>query len=226
QIGTVIATELRALIDYHNCRVSLVDGEDVSPLALVGQLTSETREPMEILACKVGEGITGRVAETGESLLIGDAANCEFARILPGTDSIDESQVVVPLTFGTRVVGVIVISKLGLDQFDEDDVRLLEVLAGHAAVALENASLYEAARREADRATALLEFSRQLSTAEGMDEVVSRIVERSAQILGSPRATVWFQETPGGEISVRATHGYAELDRERLARMRFDHESA
>jgi diguanylate cyclase (GGDEF)-like protein len=141
QIGNVIATELRSLIDYHNCRVSLVEGDDVIPIAFVGQFTSETREPMEILACKVGEGITGRVAETGESLLIGDAANCEFARILPGTDSIDESQVVVPLTFGTRVVGIIVISKLGLNQFDEDDVRLLEVLAGHAAVALENASL-------------------------------------------------------------------------------------
>jgi diguanylate cyclase (GGDEF)-like protein len=226
QIGTVIATELRALIDYHNCRVSLVEGADVIPIAFVGQFTSETREPMEILACKVGEGITGRVAQTGESLLIGDAANCEFARILPGTDSIDESQVVVPLTFGTRVVGVIVISKLGLNQFDEDDVRLLEVLAGHAAVALENASLYEAARREAERATALLEFSRQLSSAEGIDAVVDRIVELSALTIGSPRASVWFQEIAGGEIAVRATHGYNELDRERLARMKFDDESA
>ncbi|HEY3018050.1 MAG TPA: diguanylate cyclase [Gaiellaceae bacterium] len=226
QIGNVIATELRSLIDYHNCRVSLVEGDDVIPIAFVGQFTSETREPMEILACKVGEGITGRVAQTGESLLIGDAANCEFARILPGTDSIDESQVVVPLTFGTRVVGIIVISKLGLNQFDEDDVRLLEVLAGHAAVALENASLYEAARREAERATALLEFSRQLSSAEGMDAVVDRIVELSATTLGAPRASVWFQETAGGEIKVRATYGYAELDRERLSRMRFDHESA
>jgi diguanylate cyclase (GGDEF)-like protein len=219
QIGNVIATELRALIDYHNCRVSLVEGSDVVPIAFVGQFTSETREPMEILACKVGEGITGRVAETGESLLIGDAANCEFARILPGTDSIDESQVVVPLTFGTRVVGVMVISKLGLNQFDEDDVRLLEVLAGHAAVALENAGLYEAARREAERATALLEFSRQLSSAEGMDAVVGRIVELSARTLGSPRASLWYQDAVGAEIKVRATHGYAELDEERLARM-------
>jgi diguanylate cyclase (GGDEF)-like protein len=226
QIGNVIATELRSLIDYHNCRVSVVEGDDVIPIAFVGQFTSETQEPLEILACKVGQGITGRVAETGESLLIGDAANCEFARVLPGTDAIDESQVVVPLTYGTRVVGIIVISKLGLNQFDEDDVRLLEVLAGHAAVALENAGLYEAARREAERATALLEFSRQLSTAEGMDEVVDRIVERSARTLGSPRASVWFQETVGGELRVRATHGYMELDRERLARMHFDHESA
>jgi diguanylate cyclase (GGDEF)-like protein len=226
QIGNVIATELRSLIDYHNCRVSLVEGEDVIPIAFVGQFTSETREPLEILACKVGQGITGRVAETGESLLIGDAANCEFARILPGTDMIDESQVVVPLSYGTRVVGVIVLSKLGLNQFDEDDVRLLEVLAGHAAVALENASLYEAARREAERATALLEFSRQLSSAEGVTEVVARIVELSARTLGSPRASVWFQETAEGEIRVRATHGYTDLDRERLSRMHFDHESA
>jgi diguanylate cyclase (GGDEF)-like protein len=226
QIGTVIATELRALIDYHNCRVSLVEGDDVIPIAFVGQFTSETREPMEILACRVGEGITGRVALTGESLLIADAANCEFARILPGTDSIDESQVVVPLTFGTRVIGVIVISKLGLDQFDEDDVRLLEVLAGHAAVALENASLYEAARREAERATALLEFSRQLSSAEGMDAVVDRIVELSARILGAKRASVWYQETAGGEVRLRATYGHSEIERERLARMQFPHDLA
>jgi diguanylate cyclase (GGDEF)-like protein len=224
QIGTVIATELRSLIDYHNCRVSLVEGDDVIPIAFVGQFTSETSEPLEILACRVGEGITGRVAQTGESLLIGDAANCEFARILPGTDSIDESQVVVPLTFGTRVVGIIVISKLGLNQFDEDDVRLLEVLAGHAAVALENASLYEAARREAERATALLEFSRQLSSTEGMDAVVDRIVELSARTLGSPYASLWSQGTLGGEIRPRATHGYSELERERLARMEFPHE--
>jgi diguanylate cyclase (GGDEF)-like protein len=226
QIGNVIATELRSLIDYHNCRVSLVEGDDVIPIAFVGQFTSETQEPLEILACKVGQGITGRVAQTGESLLIADAANCEFARVLPGTDAIDESQVVVPLTYGTRVVGVIVISKLGLDQFDEDDVRLLEVLAGHAAVALENAGLYESARREAERATALLEFSRQLASAEGIDEVADRIVELSARTLGSPRASVWFQEAAGGEISVKATHGYPGLDRERLARLRLDHEPA
>jgi diguanylate cyclase (GGDEF)-like protein len=226
QIGNVIATELRSLIDYHNCRVSLVEGDDVLPIAFVGQFTSETQEPLEILACKVGQGITGRVAQTGESLLIGDAANCEFARILPGTDAVDESQVVVPLTYGTRVVGVIVLSKLGLDQFDEDDVRLLEVLAGHAAVALENAGLYEAARREAERATALLEFSRQLASADGMDAVVDRIVQLSAATLGSPQASVWWQDTIGGEIRVRATYGYAELDRERLARMVFPEELA
>jgi HD-GYP domain-containing protein (c-di-GMP phosphodiesterase class II) len=59
-----------------------------------------------------------------------------------------------------------------------------------------------------------------------VDDVVGRIVQLSARTLGSPRASVWFQEAAGGEIGVRATYGYSELDRERLARMRFDHASA
>ena len=82
----------------------------------------------------------------------------------------------MPLTFGARVIGVIVISKLGLDQFDGDDLRVLEVLAGHASVALENARLYEAQRREAESAKALLEFARDVAEAEGIAEVADRVV--------------------------------------------------
>ena len=58
--------------------------------------------------------------------------------------------VAVPLLYGARAIGVIVISKLGLNQFDDSDVRLLEVLAGHASVAIENARLLETVRRKAD----------------------------------------------------------------------------
>ena len=79
----------------------------------------------------------------------------------------------MPLRYGSRVVGVIVVSKLGLNQFDEDDVRLLEVLAGHAAVAVENASLYESARREAESATSLLEFGRELATLVDLEDIAS-----------------------------------------------------
>ena len=137
EIGNVIANELRALIDYHNCRVFVVEDEDVLPIAFVGGFSSTLGSPaMDLLATKIGVGLTGRVAATGESLLLSDAKNYEHARQLPGTDPIDESIIAVPLTFGTRVIGVIVLSKLGLNQFDEDDVRLLEVLGGHAAVAL------------------------------------------------------------------------------------------
>jgi HD-GYP domain-containing protein (c-di-GMP phosphodiesterase class II) len=99
------------------------------------------------------------------------------------------------------VIGVIVISKLGLDQFDADDLRVLEVLAGHASVALENARLYEAQRREAESAKALLEFGREVAEAKGIMEVAKRVVDGSARILSSPSASIWLQDTASADLT-------------------------
>src|SRR5581483_9566699 len=146
---------------------------------------------------RVGQGITCRCAEIGESLLVGDAANCEFGTRIEGTPVIEESLLAVPLRYGSRIAGVIVVSKLGLEQFDEDDVRLLEVLAGHAAVAVENARLYESARREAESATALLEFSRELASFSSLDDILQRVVELTSALLGSPRTSLWIENDDG-----------------------------
>jgi HD-GYP domain-containing protein (c-di-GMP phosphodiesterase class II) len=207
QIGDEIAAELRSLIDYHNCRVFVVDGEELVPIAFRGEFVVETVAlPLELLRTKVGTGITGRCAETGESLLIHDAANCEFGSRIQGTPIIEESLLAVALHYGARVVGVIVVSKLGLNQFDEDDVRLLEVLAGHAAVAVENASLYESARREAESATQLLEFGRELASGASLEDILERIVESTATLIGSPRTSVWIEDEEGLLVP-RKLHG-------------------
>ena len=213
RIGLTVADELRLLIDYHNCRVFLRNGDDLLPIAFRGDLmAAEPGASVELLPTRVGRGVTGRVAETGEPLLIHDAGSNEFAEQIEGTADIAESLLAVPLTFGSRVIGVIVISKLGLDQFDVDDLRLLEVLAGHASVALENARLYEAQRREAESATALLEFARDVAEADGIAEVAERVVERSAKILSSPSASLWLQDGASGDLRRLAAHPPNEGD--------------
>jgi diguanylate cyclase (GGDEF)-like protein len=207
RIGVTIADELRLLIDYHNCRVFLRDGDVLLPVAFRGDLTSaEPGTAVEVRATRLGRGITGRVAETGEPLLTGDAARSEFGEQIAGTAEIAESLLAVPLIFGSRVTGVIVISKLGLDQFDADDVRLLEVLAAHASVALENARLYEAQRREAESATALLELGRELAGAKGPAEVAHRVVAGSARILSSPSVSLFLQDAETGDLLRLAEH--------------------
>ncbi len=149
-IGEAIVDELRTLIDYHACRVYVDEGALLVPVALRGEHEVYEDESVETLIVEFGEGVTGTAAARRESLLIPDADRCEFAVQIPGTDPIDESMVAVPLLYGARAIGVIVISKLGLSQFDDSDVRLLEVLAGHASVAIENARLLETMRRKAD----------------------------------------------------------------------------
>jgi GAF domain-containing protein len=155
--------------------------------------TMSARDVRSIAHLKM-RGITGRVAATGEALLVPNALECEFATRIPGTDELEESLVVVPLRYGSRVTGAIVISKLGTDQFDEDDVRLLEVLAGQASVALENARLYEQQRREAEGAKALLAFAGGLSHAQSFDEICTLTVDEGAALFGTGQASLWLAD--------------------------------
>ena len=196
KIGEVIADELRLLIDYHNCRVSVIEGEDVVPIAFRGDLISRDGERVDFPSVKIGTGITGHVAVTGEPLLVGNTLECEYSVTIPGTHVIEESQIAVPLRYGARVIGVIGISKLGVDQFDEDDVRLIEVLAGHASVALENARLYEAQRREADHLKALLEFTGAISEAEIPEQIGQETVLAAARLLSNDCA-LWLPDDDG-----------------------------
>ena len=204
-IGSTIATELRQLIDYHNCRVFLREGDELRPVAFLGDLSEVPGSALEVLATRVGVGVTGHVAETGEPFLTGDAINCGIGHHIAGTAEIEESLLAVPLHYGQQVVGVIVISKLGLDQFDTDDVRLLEVLAGQASVALVNARLYESQRREAEGAKALLELSQELSSVTELDAVLDRVARGSARILDRERATVWLLDAGTGELVCRSS---------------------
>ena len=205
EIGATIADELRQLIDYHNCRVFLRDGDELRPVAFRGELTKGAESTLEVLVTKVGIGITGHVAATGEPFLTGDAANSGIGQHIEGTAQIEESLLAVPLQYGASTVGVLVISKLGRDQFDADDLRLLEVLAGHASVALVNGQLYEAQRREAEGAKALLELSRELSAGTQLDEVLDRIARGTARILDVSRASVWLPDEEGGELVCRSS---------------------
>src|SRR5436190_8220834 len=196
EIGGVIADELRLLIDYHNCRILVIEGDELVPIAFRGELITQSGEQVDFPRSKVGDGITGRAATSGEAQLVGNTLECEYMVMIPGTHAIEESLVAVPLCYGARVIGVVVISKLGVDQFDEDDVRLLEVLAGHASVALENARLYEAQRREADHLKALLEFTGAISEA-GTPEEIGRETVRAASQLLRKDCALWLPDDDG-----------------------------
>ncbi len=216
EIAGTIASELRLLIDYHNCRVVLRDGDDLRPIAFIGDFDARAGTATDAYTAKVGQGITGRVAETGESMLIPNALECEFAYRIPGTEELEESLAVVPLRHGARVTGAIVISKLGLNQFDEDDVRLLEVLAGHASVALENARLYQQQRREAEGANALLAFADEVSRAETFEEICTRTVETATALFETEQASLWLGDecaaSIGAPIASGITSALAEGD--------------
>ena len=91
-----------------------------------------------MLRVRIGEGLTGWVALT-TSRPPGRRRRSTRGAARSATSDGPESMLLVPMTYEYAVQGVIVLSKLGYDRFDEDDERTLEIFAGYAAQALVNA---------------------------------------------------------------------------------------
>jgi len=163
EIGRVIAAELGRLVDYHNVRVYRLEGRDVVPVAWRGRIGEYADEDGEQLRTTVGHGITGWVAENGLAVNLGDAARDSRSETIPGTEEdLDESMLVVPMLHEDMVIGVIVLSKLGLHQFSDDDQRLLEIFAAIAAAAMASADAAERLRRQSDALARQVSSQREL----------------------------------------------------------------
>ena len=209
EIGTTISKELRTLIDYHSCRVYIVDENDnLDPISARGDLMDFPQGHGTNLRMRVGEGIAGRAALTATPINVPNQLECDFALIMPGTEHVEQSVLATPLAYGTRVIGVVVITKLGINQFTEEDVQLLEVLSGHASVAIENARLYERERREAEHARALLDFADQISKAPTFQSIGEETVQKAASLLEAAQASLWLQEHPSGKFTCAASVGH------------------
>ena len=210
-IGQAITSELQTLIDYHNCRIYLLqpDGETLIPIVFRGSLGEYHGETYEELVTKIGEGFTGRAAETGQTYYAPDALRDDVGVQIEGTSEIDESILCVPMKVGDRVTGVIVLSNLGINQFEEDDVRLLEVLASHAAVAFENARLLQQEREAAETASALLELSQALTGAHDTTTVLDRAVAALPLMIEASAVAAYVHDREAGVFHAVAQRGIA-----------------
>jgi PAS domain S-box-containing protein len=97
---------------------------------------------------KLGEGLSGRVALSGKMLMVEDYRHWS-SRALAYYDASLRRVLAVPLKLGERVLGVITICDDQLiGYFTDEQVRLAELFADQAAVAVENARLLEISQRE------------------------------------------------------------------------------
>jgi diguanylate cyclase (GGDEF)-like protein len=189
EIGQAICNEIRELVRSHNVRVYRVHGDEVVAVAWRGEIGEYADEVGEELNVRVGQGITGWVAQQGLPQYLPDAAHDPRAETMPGTDpDLDESMLLAPMRFDDRTVGVIVLSRLGIDQFEPDELRYLEIYAAMAAQAMANVDATELLRAQSEILARQLEAQRQLLRA--TESILSTldphgIVEEIAQRVGS-----------------------------------------
>ena len=162
EISAALCTQTQRVVAFDNARVYVLrkDGRTLDPVAFRPHAREYQGESAARLRVTVGEGITGWVAATGQSLIVDDAARDSRAVHIPDTVELsEESMMLAPLRSESRVIGVVVLSRLGLARFADDELRLLGVLADQAAVAIENARLLSERDRHVAELQALLEIA-------------------------------------------------------------------
>ena len=116
QIGRTVVEETRRIIDYHNARVYLIERPTTSCRSPSRARSAPTsRSTSSCCAASSARASPAGSRQHGEPLLVNDANADPRGPNIPGTDDVDESMLVVPMRYDEVTVGVITLSKLGLD---------------------------------------------------------------------------------------------------------------
>ncbi len=138
-----------------------------------------------------GEGISSQIIRSREPFL---ANRDEDFREMPQVGSPSRSFLGVPILAGDRAIGVISVQSVTQEgRFGETDAALLSTIAANIGVAVQNARLYDEARRRADQMAALADVSREISATLELSAVLEMIAERAKALLEAESSVVYLR---------------------------------
>jgi sigma-B regulation protein RsbU (phosphoserine phosphatase) len=158
QLFSRIADLTRRVIDYRTFGIMLLndDGE------LEMKVAVQYGEKVEVPRVRLGEGLVGYAALHKEVVLVRDVSqDPRYIRVVPDV----RSELAIPLLLKDRCIGVIDLESPELDAFTKRDVEILTLLAAQAAVAIENARLYEEVRATQERLEKEVRFAQRVQVA-------------------------------------------------------------
>ncbi len=156
-----IATRAKDVLDARDIVLRLLQPDGSLPAVVaLGK-----NAPMLLAhALHIGVGITGSVAQSGQAEMVNDPVADPRVSHTPGTDEEedeDEATLFAPLLLREKTIGVMVIwrEKSSVGPFTEADLSFATGLAGQAAIAIENARLFNEVQQQKQYSEALVQNS-------------------------------------------------------------------
>jgi hypothetical protein len=206
--------ELSSLLDSVLARATTLLGVDAGELAIY----EEDSKELLIVAShnmptdgrgnrmSIGEGAMGQVAQTLEPLIIPRYQEWQ-GKSGKYTQSEIQAAMATPLLIGSRLVGVIgSVHSDPAREFGEADLRKLAMFAPQAAIAIENARLFEAEKRRAEEQKAILETMRDLSGELELTKVLHGVLERAVSLLGVDGGELATYDQSRNDLVIAASH--------------------
>ncbi len=173
----------------------LLSGDrSVLNFSIVKGTASQKLKGLEI---SVGQGIAGWVAKTGIPLLVNDVQN-EPKWKKEIADSIEfptRNILCVPLKSRTEVVGVIeLVNKLRDEEYNDDDLEIIELLGGHLSTLIENSRLYAEAKEKVERITAMAETSALISSSLEVKRVLETVMNVAKDVIDAEASSIFLYD--------------------------------
>jgi len=159
------------------------------------------------LKLRVGEGITGWVAQTGKTVRLGDVTQDKrYVSVRTGI----RSELAVPLEVRGELRGVINVDSDRVDAFSAEDQELLQELAVQAAIVIHNTWLYEQLRLKLMLFESLSSVSRAISSTLNVDEALRTITREACDLMRARMCSLMLLDEEGEWLDLRASHGAGE----------------
>ncbi len=154
-----------------------------------------------IFRIRTEDPLIGRVYKSGEPLLVSDKG---WQRVK--TEYFVKSLLYVPLNSKGQTIGVLGVNNRRKERsFTQHDQELLLDLAAHAAIAVENARLYEERLLQNRQLATLVEAGKAVNSTLALDAVLSTICQQIIQALGANACLISQQDPDSGELRPFAT---------------------
>ena len=169
-----LAQLVKRVIDYRTFGIFLMrsDPGGVAPDELELTVAVQYGESRALPRVKIGTGIVGYAALHREPVLVDDVS--KDPRYIEFVADV-RSELAVPLLLKDRCIGVFDLESPHLGAFDQRDAEMLTLLASQAAVAIENARLYETLQRSEERILREVRFAQRVQAALLPAEIPDRL---------------------------------------------------
>jgi PAS domain S-box-containing protein len=158
----------------------------------------------------LGEGAMGQVAETHEPLIIPNYQEWE-GRSDKYEETTARGVMVVPLLVGQRLLGTLASVHTEEDRtFGAADLRLLNLFAPQAAIAIDNARLFAGERQRAEEQRALLDTMQDLSGELELSKLLQAVLERAVSLLGVTGGELAIYHDGAAELEIVASHNIGD----------------
>jgi GAF domain-containing protein len=121
------------------------------------------------------------------------------------------SMLAVPLAVKGIAFGDVTLTHEQPAYFKQEHAELVQTVANHLAIAIENARLFDETSRKAAEVAALLQANEVLHHSLSLPEVFRALVDVSVEVLGVDMSAVMLRESPDGKLLLRAHRGFPEF---------------